>query len=247
MTQILRVPITYGPKEKVVARVQQDPTLSRPFGALLPRLAFEMTDLMYDGERKLNTVGMIPSPNTNKNLADYVYNPVPYNLNFNLYIMVKNAEDGTKILEQILPFFTPEWTTTVRMIDQPPIDLDVPCVLNSVSSQDTWDGGFEERRYLVWTLNFTMKGNLYGPIKKDKIIKVAKTNLSFDNYTETDLESNYENRTIHATVTVKPGLDANGNPTSDANTSLPYSDISWTDDFGFVIDEEVYPNGKIVE
>lgn len=247
LTQILRVPITYGPKEKVLQRVLQDPTLSRPFGALLPRLSFEMLDMSYDGDRKKNTVGIIPAPNANKNLADYVYNPVPYNLNFNLYIMVKNAEDGTKILEQILPFFTPEWTTTVEMLEQPQVLLDIPTILNSVTSQDTWDGGFEERRYLVWTLNFTMKGELYGPVKKDKIIKVAKTNLSFDNYTNTNLIDEYSQRTVHATVTVSPGLDANGNPTSDANTSLPYSDISWEDDFGFVIEEEVYPNGKPVE
>lgn len=206
-----------------------------------------MLDLSYDGERKKNTVGRMPGPNANKNLADYVYNPVPYNLNFNLYIMVKNAEDGTKILEQILPFFTPEWTTSVEMIESPQIILDVPTILNSVTSQDTWDGGFEDRRYLVWTLNFTMKGELYGPIQKDKIIKVAKTNLSFNSLTETDLEGTYNERVIHATVTVQPGLDANGNPTSDANTSLPYSDISWEDDYGFVIEEEVFPNGKVVE
>jgi len=244
---MIRVPITYGPKEKVLARVDQDPTLTRPFAAFLPRLSFEMLDLVYDSERKKNTLGRMPAPNSNKNLADFVYNPVPYNLNFNLYIMVKNAEDGTKILEQILPFFTPEWTASVEMLSQPQIILDIPTILNSVSSQDTWDGGFEERRYLVWTINFTMKGELWGPVQTDKIIKQAKTNIAFDSYTETNLATEYPNRTIHAQVTVQPGLDANGSPTSIANNSIPYSEISWEDDFGFVIEEEVYPNGREIE
>lgn len=244
LTSIIRVPITYGPKEKVLTRVEQDPELNRPFSTFLPRLSFELLDLSYDGERKKNTLGRIPAPNANKNIADYVYNPVAYNLNFNLYIMVKNAEDGTKILEQILPFFTPEWTASVEMVEQPRIILDIPTVLNTISSQDTWEGGFEERRYLVWTINFTMKGELWGPIQTDRIIKTAKTNLSFNAYTETDLETEYPNRTIHAQVVVTPGLDANGNPTSIANNSIPVSDISWEDDFGFVVQEEVYPNGR---
>lgn len=235
-TNMLRVPITYGPKDKVLARLNNDPNLDRPFSIILPYITFQVTNIKYAQDRKLTTTGRMPYISSNKNYATYVYNPVPYDLEFQMSIVVKNAEDGSKILEQILPFFTPDWTTTIKIIDDPVIIIDVPLLLNTVQSQDNWEGGLGERRYIVWTLNFTMKGQLFGPIAKSKIIKKAITNIAFNTNVSTDLTTSYNDRRVDEIVTVTPGLTANGTPTSNSAESIDYSLIDWNDDYGYVID-----------
>lgn len=241
MVKLIKIPITYGPKDKVIARVQQDPNLNKPFSVVLPYMSFEMIDVQYDSSRKLNTVGqMVHLNDTNKNLADYNYNPVPYNFTFELNIMVKNAEDGSKILEQILPFFTPDWTAAIKIIDDPLIVVDIPTILGDVKSADSWEGDFLTRRVLTWTLRFTMKGYLFGPMRKSKIIKQAMVDLGF----KMNAEDTLTDMRVYETITVKPGLTANGQPTSNAEATVPYSEISWEDDFGYVETIEYFPSGK---
>ena len=110
--------------------------------------------------------------------SDLQYNPVPYNFDFNLYVYVKNAEDGTKIIEQILPFFTPDWTATVNLIPEMNIAMDIPIILNSISMEDTYDGSFEERRAIIWTLNFTVKSYIFPPVNTSAgIIRQANTSI----------------------------------------------------------------------
>ena len=235
-TNMLRVPITYGPKDKVLARLNADPNLDRPYSIILPYITFQITNIKYAQDRKLTTTGRMPYISANKNYATYVYNPVPYDLEFQMSIVVKNAEDGSKILEQILPFFTPDWTTTIKVIDDPVIILDVPLLLNSVQNQDNWEGSIGDRRYMVWTLNFTMKGQLFGPIAKSKIIKKATTNIAFNSNVSTDLTTSYNDRRVDEIVTVTPGLTVNGTPTSNSAESIDYSLIDWNDDYGYVVD-----------
>ena len=228
VVKIIKVPITYGPKDKVIARIQADPALNRPFAISLPYMSFELTSATYDTSRKLNTVGQMVHINPgNKNIANYNYNPVPYNLTFQLNIMVKNAEDGSKIIEQILPYFTPDWTASIRIIDSPEIIVDIPTILGTVTSADSYEGNFTERRALTWTLQFTMKAYLFGPMRKSKIIKIAKTHVGFAN--EDGTLTDYE------TFTLQPGLTANGEPTSNVSLSVPYSEIDWTQDYGFAV------------
>lgn len=246
MVKLIKVPITYGPKDKVIARINADPNLNRPISVTLPYMSFELNSVQYDGTRKLNTVNQVVNadPN-NKNLARYNYSPVPYNFNFTLSCMVKNAEDGAKIMEQILPFFTPEWTATIRLIDDPQILVDIPTLLNDVQVSDTWEGNFSERRALIWTLKFTMKGYLYGPTRKSKIIKKADANIKFKLASGGDTTiGDTDTYFVAETMTVQPGLTASGQPTSNVAESVPYSDISWTDDYGFAFDHISYPAGK---
>ncbi len=157
----LKVPISYGPKEKTLARVNQDPDLNKPFQTVLPRMAFEMTGMSYDNQRKLPTIRRHQAKEVTvagkKDTLKYIYNPVPYNISFSLYIMVRNAEDGTRIVEQILPYFAPEWTATVNLIDEMDIALDIPTIINNVGITDTYEGSVQESRTIIWTLNFTMK------------------------------------------------------------------------------------------
>jgi len=236
----LKIPLSYAPKDKMLARVDADPEITRQTAIYLPRMSFEMTGLAYDGARKLNTVSrQVVKDNSNANKLKAQYNPVPYNFDFNLYVYVKNAEDGTKIIEQILPFFTPDWTATVNLIPEMNIAMDIPIILNSLSMEDTYDGSFEERRAIIWTLNFTVKGWIYGPIVSKPIIKIANTQFFVPSGgSQANVAASVGETDVIGRVTVKPGLDANGNPTSNPNTTINYSLIEVDDDFGYVITTE---------
>jgi len=239
--QALKVPIAYGPKEKFLVRITQDPELTNQSQVSLPRMGFEMTGMQYMPERKLsstqrriNTVGTSGSNNSIKT----VYTPVPYDFNFSLSVFVKNADDGVQILEQILPFFTPEWTTTLKIIPEMNIKHDVPTVLQSVTTEDAYDGDFETRRSLIYNLDFLVKGYIYGPIKKSGIIK--RTMVDFINSANTELQQG----TRIQKVTITPGLDANGNPTANSSQSISIDRISANDNYGFAIDYETDLDGE---
>ena len=157
--ETLKVPLAYGPKEKFLTRISADPNLNPGVALTVPRMGFELTALTYDGVRKLNTMGRNVAAGTTG--LKKQFNPVPYNWDFSLYVYVKNAEDGTQILEQILPFFTPDFTVTMTLISGMTVKMDIPLVLNSVSSEDSYEGDFATRRSIIWTLSFIMKGFLY--------------------------------------------------------------------------------------
>ena len=176
-----KVPIAYGPKQKFLTRIRQDPNIDRQVAIQLPRMGFEMTSLTYDPIRKLNSVGKIMGralPTEGQGTLRKMFNPVPYNMDFQLFVFVDNAEDGTQILEQILPFFTPDFNVTINAVSDLGIKLDVPISFNSASLEDTFDGEFTARRTLIWTLDFFMKGFLYPDIKGGgKIIKSVQVDF----------------------------------------------------------------------
>ena len=176
-----KVPIAYGPKQKFLTRIRQDPNIDRQVAIQLPRMGFEMTSLTYDPIRKLNSVGKIMGralPTEGQGTLRKLFNPVPYNMDFQLFVFVDNAEDGTQILEQILPFFTPDFNVTINAVSDLGIKLDVPISFNSASLEDTFDGEFTARRTLIWTLDFFMKGFLYPDIKGGgKIIKSVQVDF----------------------------------------------------------------------
>lgn len=165
-----KVPIAYGPKQKFLSRLRQDPSLDRQVAIQLPRLAFEMAGIAYDPIRKLNTIGTLThkeSINGERNIKK-MFNPSPYIFDFSLYAFVENAEDGTQILEQILPFFTPEFNVTVNILTDMGIKLDIPIVLQSATSEDSYEGEFSARRTIVWTINFMLKGFIYPDVKSSQ-------------------------------------------------------------------------------
>ena len=159
VVEVIKIPLSYGPKDKMLVRISQDPNLNPKVALTVPRMGFELTSMTYDGARKLNTMGRNVKKGTTG--LKKQFNPVPYNWDFSLYVFVKNAEDGTQILEQILPFFTPEFTVTMTLVSGMTIKMDIPLVLNSVTSEDTYEGDFATRRSIIWTLSFIMKGFLY--------------------------------------------------------------------------------------
>ena len=232
--QTLKVPLTYGPKEKVLARLDQNPEMLNQVGIVLPRISFEMTTLEYDSTRKLNTLNKLTKQSATAGTDDevkYQYQPVPYDLQFEMNILVKNAEDGTRIVEQIVPYFTPDFTVSVNLVPEIDGPRDIPIILNSISSRDEYEGSFEQRRVLIWTLSFTMKGYLYGPTKKSKLIKLAETTFRLPADVVTGNTTNTANTIVIAS---RPGLTANGQPTSNVAASVPYDEIISTDDYGFI-------------
>jgi len=231
--QKMIVPIAYGPFQKFLARITQDPELNKKSAITLPRMSFELDNMVYDGTRKVNSTQKLRKElkAESNDSRSFMWSATPYNLDFSLYIMTKYSEDGVKVLEQILPFFKPEWTTTVKLIDD--LDpIDIPLVLNGVTNEELYEGSFEERRSVLWTLNFTMKCWYFGPERQKKVIKF----IEVDMYDTLD-----ENADPQERIQVYPGLTANGQPTTSANNTIPYTDIEFDDDWGVirVIEEDI--------
>lgn len=180
--KIIEVPISYGNKEKWLARINEDPNLDKRVLVSLPRIGFELTDFAYDGSRKLNKMTQMTQlksddPNAVGAVAT-MYTPVPWNLGFSVYIMTKTQDDALRIIEQILPFFTPGYTVTINAVPEMGIKQDIPVVLNGVSYEDNAaEGTMEERREIKYVLGFTMKAELWGPVSDSNIILHTRTKL----------------------------------------------------------------------
>ena len=219
--EVMKVPLAYGPKQKFLARLDQtpDPTNKR-VQITLPRISFEINGIQYDSSRKVSPTQKIKvakDVDENKN----VYMPVPYNLSFELAIISKNQEDGMQILEQILPFFQPHYNLSVKLIPEIDDTRDVPVVLTNVDYEDSYEGDFASRRAIIYTLQFTVKTYLYGPVTDAKIIKKVVTDM----YTKVDTTS--APREVRYTIQPDP-------ITADAD-----------DDFGFgIVDEDFSDNKK---
>ena len=183
--QTIRVPLAYGPKEKFLVRLDQQSSLNnREFAITLPRMGFEISSIAYDPTRKLTRIQKFKQVKSNKDgkILDFNYTPVPYNISYNLYSFTASAEAGLQIIEQILPFFQPDFTVTINAIPDLNIKRDIPIILNSVNYEDTYSGDFQTRRAVIYTLNFTAKTYLFGPSTSQKVIKTVQT----DNYSDTD-------------------------------------------------------------
>lgn len=183
-----KVPLSYASKERYVMRLQGDPELDRKVQITLPRMSFEFNGLSYDASRKqiTNIKNFAPSQSADTIISQY--NPVPYDFDFSLFIYVRNIEDGTQIIERILPYFTPDYTVKINLIPEMGIIKEVPVLLKSTDYEVTYEGPREqETRTIIWTLNFTVKGFVYGPTSEPKIIKKSITNIFDDTYLDENL------------------------------------------------------------
>tara|TARA_B100000035_G_scaffold90147_1_gene76022 strand:- start:1719 stop:2498 length:780 start_codon:yes stop_codon:yes gene_type:complete len=197
--QSMKVPLAYGPQQKFLARLNQDPNLAAKVAITLPRIGFEINGISYDPSRKLNRVQKFKkAKGSDKNKLDTQFMPVPYNLAFQLYIMAKQSDDALQIVEQILPYFQPDYTLTINDMADMGIKRDVPIVLNSISYEDNYQGDFAERRAVIYNLDFTCKFYLYGPVTSQAVIRTA----TVDQYT--DLPENTPTRQQKYSVTPNP-------------------------------------------
>ena len=175
---VIKVPLAYGPTQKFLARLEQSPDLNKPVQITLPRMSFEFTGLTYDPTRKSTTTQtFIAKSAVDGTETKKVYLPVPYNMQFELSIMCKLNDDALQIIEQILPFFQPSYSMTIELVDIINEKRDIPVILENITMQDDYEGNFTTRRVLLYTLRFTAKTYLFGPvssatrdiIKKDTI------------------------------------------------------------------------------
>jgi len=173
------VPIIYAPKEKMVTRVLSDPELMRQIQVILPRMSFEIVSISYDAQRKQNSLLKMAKPNTGSQ-ASSAYMGAPYDITFALNIYTRNIDDGTQIVEQIMPFFNPDFTVTANMVPDLGFLKDIPVILNSITNDIQYEGNFDSVRYVNWTLTFTMKLHYYGPISYPKIIRTVYANIYND-------------------------------------------------------------------
>lgn len=224
----LKVPLSYAPKDKMISRLTADPNIDRQAAVQLPRMSFEMSAPYYDVSRKINPLNkIIPcAPNgTDANHQKMVYMPSPFNFPYQLYIYSNNPEDVARIVEQIYPRFTPDWTVSAYLLPEfPEMALDIPIVMGQGFSTDTYEGSLTDRRRVIWSIPFTVKGYFFGPVFTKPVIKFIIGNLADSRLPNTVLDS----------VTIQPGLTANGQPTSDLTLSIPVADIKITDNYGYV-------------
>ena len=221
--QSIRVPLAYAPKEKFMARLDQQASLtSREFSITLPRLGFEIAGLKYDPGRKLTRVQKYKTVKSSIDgkVMNYNYTPVPYNISFNLYSFTASAEAGLQIVEQIVPWFQPDYTVTINAIPELSIKRDVPIVLDSILYEDTYDGDFNKRRAVIYTMQFTAKTYLFGPDNTSKTIKTSQIDI----YSDVDTT----NKAREERITTVP------NPTTAAAD----------DDFGFTTTIEHFEDSK---
>ena len=199
ITQSMKVPLAYGPKQKFLTRIREDASISKTTAITLPRIAFEIQTLSYDTTRKLNRVTKIRKTSAKgSGKLETQYMPVPYNVDLQLFVLAKSGDDALQIIEQILPFFQPEYTITVNDNLDMKQKRDVPIVLTGIDYEDNYEGDFTTRRAIIYTLSFTAKFYLYGPVTSQSVIK----SVQVDQFT--DLPDKSPKREQRYSVTPEP-------------------------------------------
>jgi len=213
VAQRFKVPLAYAPRQKMIARIEQQPNLDDAQSlVILPRMSFEILGLQYDPARKVSPIQSNRAIlNNDPTKLSQQYAPTPYNISINLYVYAKNQDDGLQIIEQILPYFNPDFNLSLKAIPQLNIVNDLPVILDNVTYEDEYDGDFAVRRAIIWTFSFTVKINYYGPAQQTGIIRRVTANM----FTDLELTQNLTSYT--ATVT--------------PNDALPNSDFEFNETF----------------
>lgn len=212
VVQTLKVPLSYAPRQKFLARIDNEASLPEEnFQVIVPRMAFEMVGIQYDPNRRISLVQQSRAVNNTTNTLNTQYAPTPYNIEVNLYSYTKNQDDGLQIVEQILPYFNPDYNLTLNAIPSLNIKNDLPILLNNLTYEDDYEGDFRNRRAIIWTLSFTIKLNFYGPVNKQGLIRTATVNTFSD--------AALSNQQSRVSVSINP------------NTAVPGDDIDFVETF----------------
>lgn len=239
---VMKVPLAYGPIQKFLARIEQQPDLNRDIAITVPRLSFEMTGLQYDPSRKTGITQTFIAVDTNDRVKK-VYMPVPYNLTFELNILTKLNDDSLQIIEQILPYFQPAFNITINLISSIGEKKDIPIVLESITQNDQYEGGFDSRRVIIHTLRFTAKTYLFGPIADSTEGLIKKVDIDY--YDSTNIKT--ARRVQRYTATPKALQDYNNDNSAvlagEVNTEVTKITLSSTTAFSkgdrIIIDDEI--------
>ena len=244
--QSIAVPIAYGPKEKFLVRISQDPNLDREVALQLPRMGFEVVSYTYDSTRRLQqTIKNSSVSTSDSTVKNYQFTPVPYNIGVALSIFVQNADDGAQILEQILPFFGPEWTNTVNLIPSMNIKMDIPTILNDVAVEDTYEGDFVSRRALIYTLNFTAKTYLFGPVADTPEGIIKKVQLDY----HTNMDRENKRRELRYVATPKAVKDYDNDNTATLTFNIGKNEVRITvnDSTNFSVGDRIVIDSEVMK
>ena len=250
VVSVIKVPLAYGPTQKFLARINQSPDLNKSVAMTLPRMSFEFTGLTYDASRKVTTTQTF----TAKDSADgtetkKTYMPVPYNMQFELSIMAKLNDDVLQIVEQILPYFQPAYNMSIELVESIKEKRDIPIVLENITMQDDYEGDFTTRRVIIYTLRFTAKTYLFGPVSsatKDIIKKISVsylTGASTDNTTREVVYSTEPRAIKNYTGIVLTNLSSDITPT-DTLISVNNASLISVNTYLDLEGEQVYVKSK---
>ena len=241
----MKVPLAYGPIQKFLARIEQAPDLKNAQTLTLPRLSFEFTGLSYDPTRKVTqTQTFLTSPTGEKTKAKKVYMPVPYNMTFELNLIAKLNDDALQIVEQILPYFQPSYNLTINLLSTIGEKRDVPIVLDNVTFTDDYEGDFSERRALIYTLTFTAKTYLFGPIPSASGGLIKKATIDYSTRKGKDFR-----REVRYSVTPRAVKDYTGDGITYLAENLDAKEtlITVGDASGLAVDNRIYVDTETIK
>ena len=203
-----KVGLSYGPMQKFLAKIEQQEQLTKSVAITLPRMSFEMTNIQYDSTRKTGVTQTFKANDTTDNKTKKVFMPVPYNIGFELNIFTKLNDDALQIVEQILPFFQPSFNLTVDLVSSIGEKRDIQIVLDSIDFQDDYEGSFQTRRALIYTLRFTAKTYLFGSIAdtSEGLIRKVQADVYADTNTKT-AKRDLRYTAVPDPITAEPGDD----------------------------------------
>ena len=215
----LKVPLAYGPRQKFLARLEQQADLNQKVAITVPRLSFEMTGISYDSARKLAPITMNLQTG-DKDTVRRQYTPVPYNIDFELNVISKTNDESLEILEQIVPIFQPSYQMTIKLVDEMKDYRDIPIILNSINYSDDYEGSFDDRKITLVTMSFTCKTYIFGPVGTQGPIKKAKADIY------TTMPSATATRQVEYQVTPKALTDKNKDGTTELAGAITARNLS---------------------
>jgi hypothetical protein len=254
VVSVIKVPLAYGPSQKFLARLEQSPDLNKPVQMNLPRMSFEFIGLNYDSGRKITqTQTFITAPTSDKTQEKKAYMPVPYNMQFELSIMTKLNDDMLQIVEQILPYFQPSYNMTVNLLEEIGEKRDIPVVLDSITMTDDYEGDFSTRRALIYTLRFTAKTYLFGPVLSASSDIIKKVSVGFIAASSSGADSKAGSRDLTYSVEPRAIKNYTGTVTTSlvndiglSETEITVADASSIPENTYIVidNEEMYVDSK---
>lgn len=233
-SELLKVPLSLASKDRLMVRADTDPELNKSVNKF-PFMSFELMDFYRDANRHQPSTTVVAAKSGSPNTLLKQFIAEPWNWDFNLYVYSNKFDDGVQVVEQITPFFRPALTNRLVLIEAMNEIRDVPLVLRTVKLDDRYDGDFtNERRIQVWTLGFTMKGWMYSPVEEKKIVKFANTNFYVPSF-DTSMNDSVGSTDMIGAIQVKPGLTANGEPTSNNSLSVNTNIITVDSNYGYIV------------
>lgn len=232
--QVITVPIGYAPRAPWIQRVQQDPSFAQKVATSLPRMSFEMTSLQRDSSRAIIPIQMNSHDDPdNKETRFRQFVQIPYNMGFELSLITNDEDDAWQILEQITPYFQPELTFNTSLIPNMGYAHNVTIVLDNLQLQQPYEGALQERRIISWTLGFTLRGYMYGPVERQGLIKKSIANIRIPEGLHINSDT-ILTTPVAETYTVRGGLTYDGQPTYDPEKSIPYDRIKPDDNYAYI-------------